>query len=167
MIDKEVLNPKKKKTYKKMMKHFRKLLSDDVKNACPSDWGFGLDLFIDFLKWMQAYYELGYNVWAYEKKDENPELYRDVPTRADSLSETIFYYNKWQNVASDYYKIARNEKEVKHYLELGFYQDEDRKGTFRLYKDRKQNVNECHKAEEDYKHKFFECLEKYIEYWWD
>ena len=36
-----------------------------------------------------------------------------------------------------------------------------------LYEDEEKNLEECVKARDDYKHKFFECLEKYIEEWWD
>lgn len=178
IADKEVLNPEKKKEYNEMMKHFRKLLFDDVKNACPSDWEFGLNLFIDFLKWMQAYYKLDYNVWALERKDEDPESYKDVPTREQSITETLMYYNRWQSCEGDYYKVAYNDDEVKHYQELGFHLSTSDSTmneavnkvngrVLTLYEDEKKNLDECIKAKEDYKHKFFECLEKYIEEWWD
>lgn len=156
-----------KRQYKKMMRKYKRILKKHVKKLCFGDYLFGLEPFVDFLRGMKEFYEIGYNVWAMERKDEDPENYKDAPTRAESLKETIFYYDKWQNVASDYYKIASDDKEAEHYLKLGFYPDEDRKGTFRLFKDKGQNIDECNKAEKDYKHKFFECLEKHIEEWWD
>ena len=173
------LDPSKKKLYNKMMRKYKKLLKKDVKQAHPYDWEVGLDLFVDFLKWMQSYYELGYNVWAMERKDEDPKLYKDAPTRAETLKMTIYYYDRWQNCCDDYYKIAYSEEELKHYLDLGFHlvskkddviEQSMRKTnswTLTLYEDKHKNVEECNKAHKDYKKKFFESLEEYLEEWWD
>lgn len=179
MTDSTTRPKEKKKDYKRMMKHYKKLLKKNVKDAAPWDWGFGLEMFVDFLRWMQEYYELGYNVWAMESKDEDPVNFKDAPTRAESLKQTIYYYDKWHNCFEDYYKIAYTEKELKHYLRLGFHlvpekndniEQQIRKSgswSLTLYEDSTENVKECNKACEYYKHKFFECLETYLEEWWD
>ena len=176
--NKEVLDDSKKKEYNEMMKSYRTLLINDAHKATPSDWQFGVDMFIDFLTWMKAYYSLGYNVWALERKDEDPESYKDVPTRAQSITETLMYYNRWQSCEGDYYKVAYTDDEVKHYQELGFHLSTSDSAmnkavnnvsgrVLTLYEDEEKNLEECVKARDDYKHKFFECLEKYIEEWWD
>ena len=160
----------KEKQYKDMMKRYKKLFKKDVENLCPWDWSFGLDLLINFLKWMLDYYKLGYNVWAAEDPTKK--------TRVESLQETLKWYDRWMTCCDDYYKIAHNEEELKHYLSLGFHlvsKDEEISSKFNeehgyysltLYEGR-ENVEACNKAYNDYKHKFFECLEKHLEEWWD
>ena len=177
MTDSITCPKEKKKDYKRMMKHYKKLLKKNVKDAAPWDWGFGLEMFVNFLRWMQKYYELGYNVWAMESKDEDPVNFKDALTRAESLKQTIYYYDKWHNCSEDYYKIAYTEEELKHYLRLGFHSVKEENGVAKqlstktwyltLYEDKYKNVEECNKACEDYKHKFFESLETYLEEWWD
>lgn len=160
----------KKKEYKKMMKRYKKLFKKSAKELLPFDWSYGLDLLVNFLKWMKDYYELGYNVWTSEIPGDK--------SRKDSLKETLHWYDRWMNVCDDYYKTAYNEEELKHYKELGFrvveHTDDAIEELIRkmgyvsltLY-DSEENLKACCKAEEDYKHKFFECLEKYLESWWD
>lgn len=178
MKDHETRPKEKKKAYKKMMRKYKKLLRKDAKAMVPWEWSFGLDALVDFLRWMLEYYELGYNVWAMEHRDEDPELYKGFPTRAESLKETIYYYDRWHNCCEDYYKIAYTPEELKKYLDLGFHLDDEendtiekslrRAGTWTLtLYEGKKNTEECHKAILDYKHKFFECLEEHLEEWWD
>ena len=160
----------KKKEYEQMMKKYNKLFRQDAKNLCPWDWSFGLDMFVNFLRWMLDYYKLGYNVWA---SDETTEK-----TRVESLQETLLWYDRWLNCCDDYYKIAHNKEELKHYLDLGFHlisKEDDasedyitKQGWYSLtLYEGKENTKACNKAYKDYKHKFFACLEKYIEEWWD
>ena len=174
----EVLDPSKKKEYNNIMKRYKKLFKKTAKDMRPWDWSFGLDAFVDFLKWMYEYYKLGYNVWALDVTDPNEGIHTEK-TRADSLKETLMYYDRWQTCCDDYYKIAKSEEEIKHYEKLGFHvvspkddaieQSMRKTGrtTLILYPDSKENVEKCDEAYRDYKHKFFECLEKYIEEWWD
>lgn len=173
------LDPSKKKEYKQMMKAYTKLMKKDARQLHPFDWDCGLSMFIDFLSWMQSYYELGYNVWAMDITDPKLDACYTEKTRADSLKEALYLYNRWQDCCEDYYKIAYSEEEIKHYLDLGFHlvpkkDDEIEKAmgrtgsrTLTLYEDMHKNVEECNKATKDYKKKFFDYLYEHIEEWWD
>ena len=176
-IDKEILDPSKKRAYKKMMRTFKKNLIKKAKESTPWDSCFGVELFVEFLKWMHEYYKLGYNVWALDVDPFDPE--NKIKTRAETLEETLKFYNRWQECTCDYYKIARSDEEIKHYEKLGFHvlsvdgddiEQSCRKSgmtTLTLYTDSKVNAEMCHQAEQSYKHKFFECLEQHLEEWWD
>lgn len=162
--------PEKRRAYNKMWRKYKKLLKKDAKEMCPFDYSFGLDAFIDFLKFMKEYYELGYNVWAMERKDEDPVNYADVPTRVESLKETIRFYNLWQNADECFTKIVYTEQERDYYIKMGYHlQTSAFEGHYYLtyYKDVHENFEAIAKATAEYKHKFFECLEKYINEWWD
>lgn len=172
----EVLDKKKKKQYKRMMRRYRKLLKKDARHSRPWDWSFGIDALINFLRWMHDYYKLGYNVWAIDVIDSNEAIHTEK-TREDSLKETIYWYDRWMNVDDDFIKIAHTKEELKHYLDLGFHlQEHDevdkslkhmRLYYLTLYEDYSKNCDELQKAYDSCKHKFFECIEKYLEEWWD
>ena len=160
-----------KEEYKQMMKKYKKLLKNDAKMMHPFDSFCGIDMFVHFLHWMLDYYTLCYNVYTSHESLEK--------SREDSLKETLMWYNRWQSCCDDYYKIAHNEEEINHYLELGFHLVSEKDDiveqsmrkignyTFILYEESKKNSEECNKAILDCKHKFFECLEKYLEDWCD
>jgi len=176
----EVLDKTKKKAYKKMMKRYKKLFKKNVKELAPWDWSFGISLFIDFLNWMHDYYKLGYNVWALDVTDPKEPIHTEK-TREDSLKETLMWYDRWMNVDDSFIKIAYSKEELQHYLDLGFHLRKDVEkescidGTLKslhwyyltLYEDPHKNTEELVKATKDCKHKFFECIEKYLEEWWD
>lgn len=174
----EVLDKSKRKEYQKMMRSYRKLLRKDVKDSAPWEWSFGLSLFIDFLKWMHAYYKLGYNVWALDVTDPKEPIHTEK-TREDSLKETIMWYDRWMNVDEDFIKIVYTKEDLQHYLDLGFHLRKESCDSgedavqqvnhyyLTLYEDNNKNTEELIKATKECKHKFFECLEKYIEEWWD
>lgn len=159
------------KSYKKMMNKYKKLLRNHAKEAAPWDYLFGLDYFVDFLRFMQEYYKLGVNVWAFETKYEGLDEFKDWPTRYESISKAIEYYDKWQNASDDYIKIVYTEKECKHYQRLGWhlYETSKEESWYELIKyDNYQDVNRAiHVQKLEYKHKFFETVEKFIEEWWD
>ena len=167
----------KKKDYQKMMRKYKKELKKILKETGPWEWGHMTDFMITFINWMRDYYKLGYNVWAMEDCDAFPED-ANKPTRLQSLNKAIQLYNRWQNVGEDYYKIAYNEKELKHYLRLGFHlvnrtdgieKQLNTKGWYSLtlYEDRSKNAEECSKAYIQCKHDFFQYLEEHLEEWWD
>ena len=167
----EVLDPKKKKAYKKMMKRYKKLFKKNAKELAPWDWSFGLSLFIDFLNWMHDYYKLGYNVWAMDVTDPKEAIHTEK-TREESLKETLMWYNRWMNVDDDYIKVVYSKEEVDHYLKLGFHLQKDaflneNWHYLTLYEKQSDNTDALIKATKDYKHKFFESLEKNLEEWWD
>ena len=81
---------------------------------------------------------------------------------------------------SDFLKVAYTQEELQHYLDLGFHlveNDKDdcvakalNKFDFHMltyYKDYNENTKAMIKARKESKHKFFECIEKYLEEWWD
>ena len=169
--------PEKKKAYKKMLHKYKKLLKKDAKGINPFDYGLGLEMFIDFLKFMQEYYELGYNVWAMERKDEDPKNNANIPTRAESLKETIQAYNLWKHADEYFTKIVKTEQERDYYIKMGYHlQPPSSSITTTInedyyyltsFADLHQNTEAINEAQINYKHKFFECLEKYLEEWWD
>ena len=56
-------NKKLSKKYKEMIREHKKELDNLNKVAQPWDYGFGLDYFIEFMRFMKDYYELGENVY--------------------------------------------------------------------------------------------------------
>lgn len=56
-----------KKSYHKMMRHYRKKLTQSARGFQPYDWGFFIDNLRITLEWMEAYYDLGYNVFQSEE----------------------------------------------------------------------------------------------------
>lgn len=164
----------KKQSYKKMMRRYKKLFKKYAKEICPYDYRFGTEPFIDFLRWMQEYYELGYNVWAMERKDEDQATYKDALTRAESLKQTIYYYDRMDNCHDDYFKVVFEEEEMKRLVKMGWTLQPRTNTDFltnsyflTLYPTHKQCSDECNKAYGEWKHKFFESLERYISEWWD
>lgn len=55
-----------KKEYKKIIKKYRKTFKKLAKEVHPFDARFGLNMFVEHLKFMREYYQNGYNVMAQE-----------------------------------------------------------------------------------------------------
>ena len=174
----EIIESNKKKAkenpeYQEMMKHFKKSLSDINKEACQSPWesSWALDYFVEFLRFMQAYYKLGVNVWAMERKDEDPKRYKNVPTRYESLTQAIAYYDKWQGLEDEYIQVElpENFKDLfDEPDETGCcrYRSENVKTTYK-YGSVIKTYKKLHKEQEKYKKLFFMSLAEHMEEWWD
>lgn len=155
--------------YKNMMKIHKKEWENITENVGPWEWSYGLDALVEHLRWMRDYYKLGENVWGMEKKDEDPKRYRNVPTRLQTLEETLFYYDSWMNLKDEYIKVINHQETYKEHdnndgtvtiENLGFHCKYKYGSINKTYK-------KLHKEETKYKKKFFKMLYKYIEEWWD
>ena len=165
----ELLAPKEhSEEYNAMMAEHRRNLNKINRDAnhCPWEWSWGLDYLVEFLRFMQAYYKLGENVFA----KEDCEWRKDVKyTRYESLTKTLEYYDKWQNLDDEYVQVI-------HHPET--YEERDNgDGTYTVidhgyhcvykYKTARKTYKKLHKAQKKYKKLFFESLNEYIESWWD
>lgn len=56
-----------KKSYYRMMRYYRKKLTRSARGFQPYDWGFFIDNLRITLEWMEAYFDLGYNVFQSEE----------------------------------------------------------------------------------------------------
>lgn len=159
------LDKTKVKAYNKMWKTHKKNLIKLAKEASPYQADDGIQLFIEQLRFMKDFYELGYNVWAMERKDEDPVQYKDMPTRYESLKQALDEYDAidgcedkyivyhFDDVKDDdfWHKFTKDDSEVCEY-KLG-----DFKTSYDAYlKERKIH-------EENFK----KIVEKYIDEWWD
>lgn len=169
-----------KQKYKKMNRTYRKTLKKLVKDSGPWEWSYGLDMFIEFLKWMRDYYKLGYNVWATEDCNAFPDIDKDKPTRFESLDTAIKLYEKWQNCDDEFMKVIfldepNAQEQIDELVEQGYTvcvrekNDTLLKNTAFLYKfkDSKENNEAYTKAYLEYKKQFFEYVGEHIEEWWD
>ena len=55
-----------KKSYYRMMRHYRKALIKKARKFQPYDYGFFMEGLCTMLSWMEAYYDLGYHVFHAE-----------------------------------------------------------------------------------------------------
>lgn len=53
-------------TYKKLVRKYRRIFRKHAREIRPYDYRFGLDPFLDFLRYMRDYYEAGDNVHSEE-----------------------------------------------------------------------------------------------------
>ena len=165
----ELLAPKEySDKYTAMMNKYRKSLNKLNKegNHCPWEWSFGLDYLVEFLRFMRDYYALGENVWA----QEDCEWVKGVKyTRLQTLTKTLEYYDKWQNVENEYIQVVYHpETYAEHDNEDGTTTVDDL-GFHCVYKygTAKRTRKKIRKVQDKYKKLFFKNLYKYIETWWD
>ena len=118
---------------------------------------------------MQEYYKLGINVWAMERRDEDPKRYKNVPTRYESISKALEYYDKWQNLEEEYITVVDHHETYKTHEngdgtvtidDLGFHCEYKYGSAKRTYK-------KLHKDQEKYKKLFFKTIMEHLEEWWD
>lgn len=170
-INKNKQEAKNNPDYKAMMAKYKKSLSDINKDAstCPWEYGFGLDYFVEFLRFMQDYYKLGVNVWGMERKDENPKKYKNYPTRYESISKALKYYDKWQNLEDEYVKVVEHPETYKTHNngdgtvtidDLGYHCEYKYGSMMKTYR-------KLHKEQEKYKKLFVKTIMKYMHEWWD
>ena len=161
------------KEYQAMMAKYKKSLGKIYRDGCgcPSEWSYGLDYLVEFLRFMRDYYALGINVWAMERKDEDPKKYKNCPTRVESLTKTIEYYDKWQSIDTDdeYVKVIHHPETYKSHENGDGTVTVDNLGYHCEYKygSAKKTYKKMHQEEQKYKRLFFESLCEHLEDWWD
>lgn len=72
-----------KKSYYRMMRHYRKALIKKARKFQPYDYGFFMEGLCTMLAWMEAYYDLGYNV--FQAEDSRIEVQRSLEEVCDLL----------------------------------------------------------------------------------
>lgn len=171
-------NEKYSQDYYDMLKEGAEKLDKIHKSArkSPWEWSWGLDYLVAFIRFMRDYYKVGENVWAMEQKDEDPKRYKNVPTRLQTLEKTLYYYDKWQNLESEYIRVVDHPKTYRAHdngdgtvtiQDMGFHceykygpRNNRRKAMMITYK-------KLNKDQAKYKKKFYKMLMKYMESWWD
>jgi len=173
LIEKNKQEAKENPEYQEMMTKYKKSLGKIHKSAstCPWEPDFAIEYFVECLRFMQAYYKLGVNVWAMERKDEDPKRYKNVPTRYESLTQALAYYDKWQGLEDEYIQVELPENLKDLFSEPDEtgccrYQSENVKITYK-YGSAKKTYKKLHKAEEKYKKLFVNYVAKHMYEWWD
>lgn len=159
------------KKYKQILKQYRKSILKCAKEAskCPWESMFGLDMFVEFLKYMKDYYTLGENVFQCDECKENV---------IDTLTKTLSEYDAWQHCEDNYTKVLyKNDinynKDLKHWLRLGYHLQEQTDPLFtnvvflHKYEDFQENVKEMTKEYLEHRKNFFNLICENIETWWD
>lgn len=165
----------KKNRYKKIMKKQKKELDKIHKDLSTSPWagGYGIEYFVQFLRFMRDYYENGYNVHAYDNC-ECPEFEcPDRPTRLQSLNMVIAAYDEWQACENKYYKWVPNDPTK--YIDIKTEDNGDGTCTITdlgghiqyLLEDPEENRKAFIKEYETLRKQFFDLLAEYYEDWSD
>jgi len=143
--------------YKKLMKKHKKELNflNNRVNSNPWEFSFIINYLVETLKFMQDYYELGYNIWQSE------ESLNEIKK---TLKDTIKAYEDWDNYEAEYYHL--NEDDV-FIVTL-----DDKKKCYTIdYKyPELYTVDSIQQFSKEYNKKrdtFFKLLSKNIEKWWD
>ncbi len=172
----DVLRKELKKPYQKMMRKYKKKFKKLAKDVSPWDYGFGLELFIEHLRFMRDYYHLGYNVWAEEEENEL--------TREEMLNLILKEYDAWMTCDEKYLQsVCTNdpnwEDKKCELISQGYYEDDNKTRLkqfqspryeiifFRLYKDNEENMKKLQEEYAYHRTQFFALLGKYIEKIWD
>lgn len=174
----ELSNKKWSKDYYDMLKEGAEKLDEihECARKSPWEWSWGLDYFVEFLRFMRDYYKLGENVLAMERRDEDPKRYKNVPSRLESLEKTLYYYDKWQNLEKDYIKIVKHPETYRTrdngdgtvtIQDMGFHCEYKYGPRNNKRKAMKITYKKLNKDQAKYKKKFYKMLMKYLEDWWD
>lgn len=157
---------KRKKEYKKMWKAHKKELIKLAKKATPFQAEDGFEMWIEHLRFMRDYYKIGYNVWAMERKEEDPVEYKDVPTRFESLDQALKEYNAIEE-CEDNYIVYHYEGGIAN--GKGIVVDGKQQDWWTEYKlgDYKTSYNAYAKERKQHETKFKRLVEKYFNEWSD
>ena len=170
-IEKNSKEAAENKDYQAMLAKYKKSLTKINKDASasPWEWSWGLNYLVEFLRFMRDYYALGVNVWSMERKDEDPKRYKDVPTRLETLTKTLEYYDKWQGLEDEYVKVVDHPETYKERSNGDGTVTIDDFGCHCEYKygSMKKTYEKLAKEQEKYKKLFFASLAEHIEEWWD
>lgn len=177
-IEKNTKEAAENKDYQAMLAKYKKSLTKINKDASgsPWEWSWGLDYLVEFLRFMKDYYTLGVNVWAMERKNEDPKRYKNVPTRLETLTKTLEYYDKWQGLEDEYIKVIDHPETYKEHDngdgtvtidDLGCHCEYKFGPKNNTRKAMKITYKKLAKAQEKYKKLFFMSLAEHMEEWWD
>lgn len=129
------------KSYKNMIKKYKKELTELNRDARtrPWDWSFGLDYLIAYMRFMQEYFTL---------RSEDEESDEWAVKAKDTLTETLNAYEDWQHchLSEEYFSHTEDGA-------IEFIGDES------VLKEHNKELNKRRK-------KFFTLLSKHIESWW-
>ena len=152
---------RKSKAYKQMIKrHVKNLKKINYEcNKYPwCSWP-AFTYLIEFMRYMKDYYELHENVWSAE----------DTPSRLETLTECLGYYDKWMSLEDEYIKVIDTPETYK--------EQKNPDGTVTIldigcrfeYKcgSQEKTYEELSKMQAKYRKLFFDCLEKNLESWVD
>jgi len=178
LIEKHKKETAENEDYQAMMTEYKKSLGKINKDGCssPWEWSYGLDYLVEFLRFMKDYYTLGVNVWAMERKDEDPKKYKNAPTRLQTLTKTLEYYDKWQNLEDEYITVVEHPETFKEHDngdgtvtidDFGFHCEYKYGPKNNRRKAMKITYKKLYKAQQKYKKLFFMSLFEHIEEWWD
>lgn len=170
-IEKNSKEAAENKDYQAMLAKYKKSLAHINTHACasPWEWSWGLNYLVEFLRFMRDYYALGVNVWSMERKDEDPKRYKNYPTRLDTLTKTLEYYDKWQGLEDEYVKVVDHPETYKERSNGDWTVSIDDFWRHCEYKcgSMKKTYEKLAKEQEKYKKLFFASLAEHIEEWWD
>lgn len=153
----EKRNAPRSQAYYDMMDNHSKALKDIADEAGPWEWEYGLDLFVEHLRWMKDYYTINENVWC---EDHN---------RLETITKALEYYDKWQSVEDEYitvvdhpetYKTTDNGDGTVTVNSFGFH-CEYKCGSM------KRTYRKIAKLQKKYKKLFFKTVLENMESWWD
>lgn len=134
--------------YKEMVKSHKEKIMSAAKQASiyPFDYAFGLNMFVEYLRFMKDYYELGENVYG----EDNTKL-----TRLESLTYVLKLYDEWATFSNKY------EVETEQPSAIGNWFVCETTTKCRL------GLVEFNKEYKGARDRFFKAVSKYIEEWWD
>ena len=154
--------------YYDMIDAYKNELHKIVDESHPGEWSYGMDMFVTYLKFMKDFYHGGEGVMAMEQRDEDPIRYKNEPSREETLTKAIEYYEKWQHISDDYFRVldcpvredGRNWKCEYRFRPDGKWYPSSRKVVKKWHKFK-------YKIEQKYKRKFLAVVNRYLESWWD
>lgn len=161
----------KRKNYFKMIKMHQKRLDACNKDAhrSPWDYGFGLEYFLEYLRFMEDYYNMGWNVWNADE-ESTKEIIR-------TINEVLNCYDEWDNLEEKYMHLNEiSELREKYREEKGNFDgkiDYEAESKYikehTKYPDRysEENMKNFREEYDSLRTKFFMLIADNIEKWWD
>jgi len=153
--------------YKRLRNKYRKQLTKQAKEAAPWDFGFPLEMFVTYLRFMRDYYKEGLNV-----ADES----EGTDSRLHTLNMALQLYEAWDKCFDNWYKLVKAD-EVECYKQGGWYAPAeaepsailDGQNYVMMTRLQTKQANDemfnyyYRKNRED----FFKFLAEHMEEWWD
>lgn len=98
----------KRRLYRKLVRAYRRKLRKDSRESSPWDYRYGLEPFVDFLRFMKGYYELGWNVDCEDV---------DRPSRLDTVSNALAEYDAYEGCDRKYVDFDESETHLSEWME--------------------------------------------------
>lgn len=158
------MKPKRSKEYKKMMRKYKKSIRTKAKemSQCPWDYGYAVDIFMEYVRFMRDFYTLGENVWQVEEsKNEIIE----------SLNKVLSLYEDLEKI-DDKYIVFCERDDIEKYLKQGFHLQREQPTMLNHYyltllEDIKENTRALNREYNEIRHDIFRIIERDIKKWWD